>query len=413
MRKNHWDVIVMGGGPAGTTAATLLARYGYEVLLVEKEMFPRFRLGESIIPTIWEIWLRLGIVDQVEAMGNPTKRGALFNLFGKSQHTYRVADFAEYFIHPYIYNVIRSEYDQLLLNVTKASGVEVRQPAMVTEVLFNGNRACGVVIEEPDRVRSHAFAPMIVDATGRASVIAKRLKLRHPDPKLNKVSYFTHFAGSHRDKGLDEGNALIYAIEGGWIWFIPLRGLESVGAVLDTDFIRSHSATNPQKLFAEVLACCPPLAERLSGAQQVLDMRVISSLSYISDRFVGDGFACVGDATTFIDPMFSSGVYFAHKSGELVADTVHQGLQAGDLSQHFLSRYEQEIRVPMSGLFPMLYNWYELLRNPDSSVNIFALAERAPLLRRSLTLIFGGGYNHADLKNLLDRAHQMALQPAS
>jgi halogenation protein CepH len=407
--RERWDVIVMGGGPAGTTAATLLARYGYEVLLVEKEAFPRFHTGESLLPTIWEIWTRLGIVDRIDAMRNIKKQGILFNLFGESEHLYRVAEFAEYFVRPYTHNVIRAEYDLMLLNVSKESGVTVRQPAMVREVLFDGDRPIGVVIVEPDGACSRAFAPIIVDATGRASLLARRLKLRHPDPKLNKVAYFTHFTGCRRDKGDAEGTQLNYAIEGGWIWFIPLRGnLESVGAVMDIEFIRTHSATEPQKFFAEVMACCPPIAERLAGATQVMDVKVISSLSYISDHFVGDGFVCIGDATTFIDPMFSSGVYFAHKAGEIAADTIHEGFRKGDFSAQLLSRYEEKMRVPMSGMFPLIYNWYELLRNPHGAINIFALAERAPLLRRSLTLIFSGGYNLVELKQLLERAREIA-----
>jgi halogenation protein CepH len=407
MARGRWDVIVMGGGPAGTTAATLLARYGYAVLLIEKEQFPRFHIGESLLPISWQIWLRLGIADQIRAMGNPCKRGTLFHLFGKSQHMYRIADVGEYFVHPYTYNVIRAEYDELLLNMARASGVAVRQPALVKEVIFDGAQASGVVIEEADGALSRAFAPIIVDATGRSGLLARRQKLRHPDPALNKVAYFTHFTGSRRDQEPDAGNLTVYAIEGGWIWFIPLRhGIESVGAVMDTEFIRSHSATEPQKFFDEVIACCPPMAERLAGARQVLEVKVISSLSYIADRFVGDGFVCIGDASTFIDPIFSSGVHFAHTAGALAADTIHEALQAGDYSMEFLCRYERKMRIPMSAIFPLIYNWYRLLRDPDGA-NIFALADRVPLLRRTLTLVFGGGYSQEDLRTLLETINRM------
>lgn len=394
--QTKWDVVVAGGGPAGSTTGALLAQQGLKVLLVEKSAFPRFHIGESLLPGSWPLWNKLGI--DMDASGQLIKQGAMFNFFKQREFFYTLAmEAPEYFPDNgdklYTFQVVRSEYDQMLLDNARRLGVEVLQPCVVEQVVFEGTQATGAVIADADGDRFAVEARVVVDATGRDSLLARKLGLRHPDPKLNKISYFTHFRGAYRARP-NELPIWILTFEGGWAWYISLRhDLTSVGVVVDTDYARTRAGRDLNLFFRETLAKAPYLEEWLADAEQASQLHAISALSYLTDRFVGDGWMLVGDAAMFVDPIFSSGVHLAMKCGDLASRGIAHAFEVGDFSAENLGEYERKLQVPMQIIFPMIYLWYDHLANRNRSTDLFAKAEQSPLLRKRINAILGGAYD--------------------
>ncbi|MGH8474442.1 MAG: NAD(P)/FAD-dependent oxidoreductase [Methylococcales bacterium] len=408
MAKAEYDAIVVGGGPGGASTATVLAMKGRRVLLLEKERFPRFHIGESLLPAAWDSWNRLGVTADIEAAGFTVKQGVNFGMFqSNTDIVLLTAEFPEYFQRPYTFHVERSHFDRILLDNARRCGVEVREGWRVTDVMFDGTRAAGIMAGASGTAPRMIHAPVIVDATGRACLIARKFGWRRPDPALNKFVHFTHFTGAYRrhneDARFDDSTMTdIHTIEDGWVWYIPLAGdVVSVGAVLDAKWARRRKG--PQPRFDAAIANCPTIARWLEGARQKLEMQTISNISYLNDRFVGEGFVLVGDASMFVDPIFSAGVTLALRGGIFAADAIDDALTAGDVSAARLEPYEARIRVPMTRIFRMIYNWYRILetKNPD---NIFTRSRKVPLLREQLIVLLSGGYDRVDLDAILSAA---------
>lgn len=409
MTHEQFDVVVAGGGPAGASAATILAREGHRVLVLEKERFPRFHIGESLLPALWPLWDRLGITAQMEEVGFVVKQGVNFQLFNRPEEIKLFAgEFPDYFVKPYTFHVERAKFDEMLLDHAATVGAEVRQEWTVADVLMEGDRAVGVMAGANGGPTHEIRARVVVDATGRNCLLSRKLGLRRPDPQLNKISHFAHFEGAPRqftnDPVFPESVMTeIQSIDGGWIWYIPLReDLVSVGVVLDAKY--AGHLKGPQKRFDYAIDRCPAVKSWLAGAKQVTEMHTISNISYLNDSFVGDGYAMVGDASMFVDPIFSAGVTIAIRGGILAAESIHEGLLAGDTSAERLRPYETQIRNPMSRIFKMIRNWYEILAAGDAMANIFILSQRAPLLRERMIVMFSGGYDKVDLDAILKAA---------
>lgn len=313
------DVIVIGGGPGGSTAATMLHRKGHRVVLLEKEQFPREHIGESLLPASMPILEDLGVMPAVKAAGFTEKWGATM-VWGEDR-----SPWSWYFRetnqqYPHAYQVFRPVFDQILLENTKAEGVDVREKHTVLEVLFDGTRASGVRYTDGTTVATMT-AKFIVDASGQSAILGNRLKLRKWDPYFQNLAVYGYFNNAKRLPSPAQGNILIESFEHGWIWAIPIfEDRMSVGVVADRrvgqEMIRDRGAG--QFLLESVLQA-PGASSLLTGAEMYEGPFILKDWSYLSDDLVGDGFILVGDAACFIDPLFSSGVHLALSAGVLAA----------------------------------------------------------------------------------------------
>ena len=398
----QFDVIVIGGGPGGTSSATYLAQRGRRVLLIEKDVFPRFHIGESLLPSCWDQFEELGVTDEMQEAEFMVKKGVQFALFESRAFVIRPSEFPQYFPRGNTLHVDRARFDDILLENARRSGVEIRQPWTVHQVCFDGDRAVGVIAGPNGGEAETIYAPVVIDASGRNCLLARRLGWRRPDPKLNKIAYFTHFEGAYfPDDG--GGTALldVHWVEGGWVWYIPLAdGITSVGVVLDAEHLKKSGVKGVQARFDRAIATAPVVSQWVQGARPVMEMQTISNISYLNDSFVGDGFALVGDASMFLDPIFSAGVSIAMRGGILAGRSIHEALDLGDVSAERLRPYEHAIRYPMAKIFQMIYNWYTLLSMEGGS-NIFHRAQEIPLLRDRLVVLFSGGYDRYDMDKML------------
>jgi flavin-dependent dehydrogenase len=359
--EKNYDVIVIGGGPAGSSTAALTAMQGRRVLLLEKERFPRFRIGESFMPATWWSFQKLGIVDKLKASHFVRKHSVQF--YFKDGRPTRPFYFSD--VDPrensVTWQVDRGEFDKLMLEHAAEKGVRVIQEASVQEVLFEGTRAVGVRAALPGEAVTEIGARVIVDASGQAALLSQKLRLRQYDPKLKNAAVFTRYAGALRDPGIDEGATLVIhtANESAWFWYIPLAGdIVSVGVVGPMDYLIRGRASDPLTIFEEEVAKCPAIQPRLRGAGRAAEMRVLRDFSYISKRIAGDGWILVGDAFGFLDPIYSSGVLLALKGAEFASETIASAFEADDFSAKRLGRHGPRFVEGMEALRHLVYAYY-------------------------------------------------------
>ncbi len=317
----RFDVLVVGGGPAGSTVATLLARRGERVLLVEKDHHPRFHIGESLLPMNMPLFEELGVAEEIARIGIP-KYGVEFisPWHPKPSHLEFAQGWDKRFASAY--EVRRSEFDHVLLKHAAASGAEVIEGWRVNGVEFPA--AGGVIARarDEDGTEREFRAKFLVDASGRDTLLANKFSTKVSNKRHHTAAVFGHFTGARRLPGRAAGNISLFWFDHGWFWFIPLLdGTTSVGAVCDADFMKTRK-TDVTTFFRDVIAMAPALAERLSEAELMGPATATGNYSYKSRRISGPGYLMVGDAYGFIDPVFSSGVYIAMQGGFLAADAV-------------------------------------------------------------------------------------------
>lgn len=320
MTHNTTDVLVIGGGPAGTTFGNLAAKRGWDVTLLEKDEHPRFHIGESLLPMNLPIIERLGVLDDVKKIGVP-KLGADFAIakYGTRHKTFyfskALGDSPDH-----AFEVRRSEFDQLLFEHCKAAGVNAAERTKVTHVerLDNGNHKVKAVdADGKERVWETRF---LVDASGRDTFMSSRNGWKKRNPKHASAAVFAHYRGVKRREGEDQGNISLYWFDHGWIWMIPLRDdIMSIGAVCTPDYIKTRRESLDVFLL-NTLNGLDGIRHRMRGAQAETPAQATGNYSYLSDRMHGPGYLMVGDAFAFIDPVFSSGVYLAMNSGERGVD---------------------------------------------------------------------------------------------
>jgi flavin-dependent dehydrogenase len=338
------DIVVIGGGPAGSTASTLLAQQGHKVRLFEREHFPRFHIGESLIPCTYFVLERLNMLPKMKAshfvkkysVQFITDKGRLSEPFYFIEHKPHESS--------QTWQVLRSEFDEMMLRNAQEHGALVEEGVHVTSVLWEGDRAVGVRIKREDGSQQEVRANVVVDASGQSSVIMDRLNLREWDPVLKKAALWTYWEGAYRDTGRDEGATLVIQVEGknGWFWYIPQHdNTISVGVVASYEYLfKSRPGKTQEQIYFEEVDRCPGLKPRLKGAKRAGPYRAAKEYSYRSKKAAGDGWVLIGDAFGFLDPLYSSGVLLALRSGQMAADAISDGLKKGDTSAAQLGQWE-------------------------------------------------------------------------
>ena len=361
MHDGKYDCIVVGGGPAGATCATILAQHNRRVLVLEKSRFPRHHIGESLMPHTYGMFERLGMLKKLEATNFPRKQSVQFvNATGADSQPFY---FPRWRNHPSstTWQVPRDEFDKMMLDNAREHGAEVIEGVKVSRVLFDGERAVGVKATV-DGESKEFHASVIVDATGESAILSRQLGIRSGDAKLKNGAIYGYFKGALRDEGENAGATIIIHMPDreGWFWYIPLPDdIASIGVVAPPAYLFTGRGDDPHATMLEEIARTPGIARRLEPATQIGKTYVTSDFSQMSAQIAGDGWVLIGDAFGFLDPVYSSGVMLALKSGEFAADAIHAGLTDGDVSGARLGSFADEFIAGMRSLKNLVYAFYD------------------------------------------------------
>ncbi len=382
MERDSLDVLVIGGGPAGSTVSTLIAQQGYHVELFERERFPRFHIGESLIPETYWVLKRLNMLPKMQRSPFVKKYSVQFvNATGKLSAPFYFWDNKPHECSQ-TWQVVRSEFDQMMLDNAREHGVVAHEGARVVEVLFENNRAVGVIVRQDGSSRE-VRAKVVVDASGQNGLLQNRLGLRVWDPVLNKGGIWTYWEGAYRDTGRDEGATMVLqtASKNGWFWYIPLHNnIISVGVVAPFDYLFKNrvSAVNFAQTYQEELDGCRAVKERVATGRRVTGYFATKDYSYRSKQVAGDGWVLVGDAWGFLDPLYSSGVLLALRSGEMAADAIVEGLAEGNTSAAQLGGWGPAFNQGVDRMRRLVCEYYD-------GFSFGAFVRRYPDLRGTVT----------------------------
>ncbi len=355
------DVVVIGGGPAGATASTLIAQQGYRVRLFEREKFPRFHIGESLIPETYWVLKRLNMLPKLQQSRFVKKHSVQFvSANGKSSAPFYFWDNKPHECSQ-TWQVVRSEFDQMMLENARQHGVDAQEGVRVMDVLFENEKAVGVKVRHEDGTIEHVNCRVVVDASGQSGLLQNKFKLRVWDPLLNKGAIWTYFKGAYRDTGKDEGATVVIQTPNkqGWFWNIPLHDDRlSLGVVAPFDYLFKGRGSH-EEVFNEEVAQCPAVQERLKSAERITGYFATKDYSYRATRWAGDGWVTIGDAFGFLDPLYSSGVLLALKSGELAADAICEGLKKDDTSEAQLGAWGELLNQGIDRMRRLVCEYYD------------------------------------------------------
>ena len=387
---SQYDVVVIGGGPAGSTVSTLIADRRFRVGLFERERFPRFHIGESLIPETYWVLKRTGMLQRMQQSHFVKKYSVQFvNASGKLSAPFYFFDNKPHECSQ-TWQVVRSEFDQMMLENAREHGVDAHEGVHVLEVLFEGNRAVGVAVKDADGTRREIRARVVVDASGQAALLQNRFKLRVWDPILNKGAIWTYWQGAYRDSGRDEGATMVLQTDNrsGWFWYIPQHDdIVSVGIVAPFDYLFKGRGVNHETTYLEEVDRCPAVKQRIANATRATGYFVTRDYSYRSTRVAGDGWVLVGDAFGFLDPLYSSGVLLALKSGELAADAIVEGLSRNDLSEQQLGHWGPSFNEGVDRMRRLVCEYYD-------GFSFGEFVRKYPHLRNTVTdLLIGDLFN--------------------
>lgn len=354
-----WDAIVVGGGPAGSSAATFLARDGRRVLVLEKSKFPRFHIGESLLPYNREVFEDLGVWEKISSAGFVTKRGAQFIMGNDSRRNRLDFSCGSFTEHPESLQVERAKFDQILLDHARETGADVREESTVTGYRVEADR---VVIDyrATDGTEHQAAGKYFIDASGLTNFSGNRESLREYYPTHKKIAIFAHFEGVDMPTGEEEGDVLIVRGKTSWIWLIPLSPTRtSVGLVIDAAEFKALGK-KPEEAFHDAVHDTPAVAKRFPAARMQDKLHVIADFSYQNKRLASPRVLRIGDAAGFIDPMFSSGVLLAMVGARDGAKAIEDALRSGKPLTASMKRYEKLTRKRVAVFWAFIGNFYEL-----------------------------------------------------
>ena len=440
---NNYDTIIIGAGPAGSAASAILAEHGHRVLVLEREKFPRYHIGESLIPFSYQPLERLGLIPQMKASGFQKKFSVVFiSPNGKASQPF-------YFFNRYdrdtvaqTWQVLRSEFDQILVNNARSKGAQVIEEIAVKELIWERSAAVPAAARANVERRSDisdgsiAFqpaaagdgrtpgrvvgaraqkksgeivefrAPITLDCSGKESFAAVRNGWRVKDPYLNKVAVWTYYKGSKREPGIDEGQtAVAYVPEKGWFWHIPQHNdMVSVGVVAEGKYLTRGGVKDPKAIFHREVEQNLWIKDHLSVGRQVGDYFVTSEYSFHARHCGCEGLLLVGDAFAFLDPVFSSGLMLALKSGVLAGEEVHKAILERDFSPQRFADYARYLRAGVENMRKLVYAFY----NPDFSFK--KVIDKYPDAAGDITDCLAGDVNK-DFEPLWKKIREFAPLP--
>ena len=357
MSQTVYDALIIGGGPGGSSAASYLSRAGKRVLVLEKEHFPRFHIGESLLPYNQAIFRELGLLPALEAAGFTKKYGAQFHIGNSSKSlklTFKNGCFTK---EPMAFQVERAKFDHLLMNHARSLGAEIREGWTVSK--FTNNHEHVTIDARDENGEMHSFrGAFLIDASGRANLTGNHEGLRTIHPQLKKIAIFGHFEGVIMDEGPKAGDILIVRLEKTWFWLIPVAPTKvSVGCVMDQDdFVKSK--LSPADAFHHACQAGMEMRERMKNARLVNTIQATSDFSYHNRRLVGPRLFRIGDAAGFMDPVFSAGVYLAMFSGKLASQVILDSLADGTAGERRMKAYEKRVFRAMHYYWEMVENFY-------------------------------------------------------
>lgn len=377
--EGGWDALVLGAGPAGSTAAAVLAERGRRVLVIERERFPRYKVGESLLPYCYFPLERIGMIEKLRASAFVKKYSVQF-----ASTSGRVSEpfyFHRHIDHPaaQTWQVVRGEFDRMMLDNAVEKGAQVMMGATAKRLLLEGDRCVGLHVERDGELLP-LRAPVTIDCGGRHGFAATQRGWLVPDPRLNKVAIWTYYRGAKRDQGYDEGATTVAYLPGkGWFWYIPLpNDIVSLGVVAERDYLY-RDGKDLEAILDREIQINPWVADHVACGERCEPAQVTAEYSYRSRYCAGNGLVLAGDAFTFLDPVFSSGVLLALLSGERAAHATDAALEAGDVSADRFAEYGTRLCEGVEAMRKLVYAFY------DEAFNFGDLLRRHPHLRGDLT----------------------------
>jgi flavin-dependent dehydrogenase len=360
--KNDYDAILIGGGPGGSCASAILAEYGHRVLVIEREKFPRYHIGESLIPFTFGPLKRLGMIPKMRKSHFVKKYSVTFVQPDgrRSQPFYFYTRYDRETVAQ-TWQVLRSEFDQMLLDNAREKGAEVREETTVNRLLMDGERVAGVEVTEKSGRTYEVRAPITLDCSGKDAFASNRRGWRMRDPYLNKIAVWTYYKGSKREADIDEGATTVaYVPDKGWFWHIPQHDdMVSVGVVAEGKYLTRGGVKEPREIFHREVEENQWIKSHLAVGKSTGEYFITSEYSRHSRYCAAPGLLLVGDAFAFLDPVFSSGVMLALKSGHLAGEAIHKGLVAGDLSPARFTEYGAFMRQGVENMRKLVYAFYD------------------------------------------------------
>lgn len=387
---HNCDILIIGAGPAGSSASALLAEKGHRVIVLERGKFPRYHIGESLLPFTYQPLQRLGLIDRMRTSAFVKKYSVQFvSPSGRASLPFYFFDRYDRATVAQTWQVLRSEFDQMLMENARAKGADVREETTVKELIKEGGRVVGARSQTKSGETVEYRAPMTLDCTGKEAFSTVRNNWRVKDPYLNKIAVWTYYKGAKRDDGIDEGATTVaYVPDKGWFWYIPQHNdMISVGVVAEGKYLTRDGVKAPEQIFKREIEQNQWIKEHLAVGRQTGSYFLTSEYSYHAKHCAMDGLLLVGDSFAFLDPVFSSGVMLALKSGVLAADAVHEGIVAGDLSPQRFSNYATFLRQGVENMRKLVYAFY------DPNFSFKKLIHKHPAAAGEITDCLSGDVN--------------------